>query len=83
MKYGDKCRVIDIKGDSLKKIDDTISNMDLQIEKSLVNGRVDPNLRISKQAWIKDASFCKFFFDIGQKVNELCRWNFDIKGILE
>ena len=56
--------------------------MDLQIEKSLVNeGGVDPNLRISKQAWIKEASFCKYFFDIGQKVNELCKWNFDIKGI--
>ena len=81
MKYGDKCRVIELKGDFLRKIDDTISNMDLQIEKSLVNGVVDPNLRISKQAWIKEASFCKFFLDIGQKVNELCRWNFDIKGI--
>ena len=40
--------------------------MDLLIEKSLVN-EGDPNLRISKQAWIKDGSFCKYFFDIGQK----------------
>tara|TARA_B100002051_G_C16613543_1_gene574412 strand:- start:137 stop:697 length:561 start_codon:yes stop_codon:yes gene_type:complete len=80
MKYGDRCRVIELKGDFLRKIDNTISNMDLQIEKSLVNDG-DPNLRISKQAWIKEASFCKLFFDIGQKVNELCKWNFDIKGI--
>ena len=82
MKYGDIYRVIELKEDFLRKIDNTISNMDLQIEKSLVNeGGVDPNLRISKQAWIKEASFCKVFFDIGQKVNELCNWNFDIKGI--
>ena len=39
------------------------------------------NLRISKQAWIREGSFCKSFFDIGQKINELCRWNFDIEGI--
>ena len=59
--------------------------MNLEIKNSLVNkGELadrDSNLRISKQAWIKETSFCKSFYDIGQKINELCRWNFDIKGI--
>ena len=85
MKYGDHYRVIELNDDVIKKIDNKISNMDLQIKKSSVNkdslsGR-DPNIRISKQAWIQDVSFCKSFYDIGQKVNELCRWNFYIKGI--
>ena len=85
MNYGDLYRVIELNQDFIKKIDKTISNMNLQIKDSLVykeelKGR-DPNLRISKQAWIKERSFCKYFFDIGQKVNQLCNWNFDIKGI--
>ena len=70
---------------NIKKIDDTISKMDLRINNSVVNkeelkGR-DPNIRISKQAWIKEKSFCKSFYDLGQKIKELCSWNFDIKGI--
>ena len=85
MKYGDYYKIIDINEDVIKKIDNKISNMNLQIKDSLVNkgklSRLDPNHRISKQAWIKEKSFCKYFFDIGQKVNELCGWNFDIKGI--
>ena len=85
MKYGDLYRIIEFNSDVIKKIDATISKMELPIEKSSLkidnpSGR-DPNLRISKQAWIKEKSFCKFFFDIGQKVNGLCNWNFDIKGI--
>ena len=85
MKYGDSYRVIEFNEDFIKKIDKTISNMDLKTKDSLVNKEElkerDLNLRISKQAWIKEQSFCKYFFDIGQKVNELCGWNFDIKGI--
>ena len=85
MKYGDSYRVIEFNEDVIKKIDKTISNMDLQTKESLVNKEElkerDLNLRISKQAWIQEKSFCKYFFDIGQKVNELCGWNFDIKGI--
>ena len=85
MKYGDIYRIIEFNEENLKKIDNTISNINLQIKNSVVNkeeltGR-NSNLRISKQAWIREASFCKSFFDIGQKINELCRWNFDIKGI--
>ena len=80
MRYGNLYRTIELNEDFLRKIDNTISNMDLQINKSTIS-KEESNLRISKQAWIKDASFCKYFFDIGQKVNELCRWNFDIKGI--
>ena len=85
MKYGDIYRIIELNEENLKKIDNTISNINLQIKNSVVNkeeltGR-NSNLRISKQAWIREASFCKSFFDIGQKINELCRWNFDIKGI--
>ena len=85
MKYGDYYKIIDINEDVIKKIDNKISNMNLQIKDSLVNkgklSRLDPNHRISKQAWIKEKSLLKFFFDIGQKVNGLCNWNFDIKGI--
>ena len=85
MKYGDSYRVIEFNEDVIKKIDKTISNMDLKTKESLVNKEElkerDLNLRISKQAWITEKSFCKYFFDIGQKVNELCGWNFDIKGI--
>ena len=85
MKYGDSYRVIEFNEDVIKKIDKTISNMDLQTKDSLVNKEKlkerDLKLRISKQAWIKEKSFCKYFFDIGQKVNGLCSWNFDIKGI--
>ena len=67
MKYGDLYRVIELKEDFLRKIENTISNMDLKNEKSLLNeDDADPNLRTSKQAWIKEASFCKVFFDIGQ-----------------
>ena len=80
MRYGNLYRTIELNEDFLTKIDNTISNMDLEIKKSLIN-KGESNLRISKQAWIKDLSFCKYFFDIGQKVNELCKWNFDIKGI--
>ena len=85
MKYGDSYRVIEFNEDVIKKIDKTISNMDLQTKDSLVNKEKlkerDLKLRISKQAWIKEKSFCKYFFDIGQKVNGICGWNFDIKGI--
>ena len=85
MKYGEIYRVIELNEDVLKKIDNKISKMDLQIKKSLINEddvpSKDPNIRISKQAWIKEISFCKYFFDIGQKVNELSKWNFDIKSI--
>ena len=80
MRYGNLYRTIELNEDFLTKIDKTISNMDLEIKKSLIN-KGESNLRISKQAWIKDVSFCKYFFDIGQKVNELCKWNFDIKSI--
>ena len=85
MKYGDSYRVIEFNEDVIKKIDETISNMDLQIKNSLVNKEElkerDLDIRFSRQSWIKEKSFCKYFFDIGQKVNELCGWNFDIKGI--
>ena len=82
MKYGDYYRVIEFNQDVIQKIDERISNIDLKIEKSKLgiqnpSGR-DSNLRISKQAWINEKSFCKYFFDIGQKVNGLCNWNFDI-----
>ena len=85
MKYGDLYRIIEFNEDVIKTIDATISKMDLPIENSSLkidnpSGR-DPNLRISKQAWIREVSFCKSFYDIGQKINELCNWNFDIKGI--
>ena len=86
MKYGDLYKIIEFNQDVIQKIDATISNMDLPIENSELltrknpSGR-DPNLRISKQAWIKDVAFCKSFFDIGQKINKLCHWNFDIKSI--
>ena len=80
MRYGNLYRTIELNKDFLTKIDNTISNMDLQIKKSLVNKK-ESNRRVSKQAWIRDASLCKYFFGIGQKVNELCKWNFDIKGI--
>ena len=85
MKYGDSYRVIEFNEDVIKKIDKTIAKLDLKTKDSLVNKEElkerDLNLRISKQAWIQEKSFCKYFFDIGQKVNELCGWNFDIKGI--
>tara|TARA_B100000401_G_C52356658_1_gene508272 strand:+ start:209 stop:595 length:387 start_codon:yes stop_codon:yes gene_type:complete len=84
MKYGDLYRVIEFNNDVIKKIDDTISKLDLSIEKSVLkveNSKRDPNIRISKQAWIREVTFCKSFYEIGQKINELCGWNFDIKGI--
>ena len=85
MKYGDLYRIIEFNSDVIKKIDATILQMDLPVQNSSLkidnpSGR-DPNLRISKQSWIKDVSFCKSFYDIGQKINEVCHWNFDIKGI--
>ena len=80
MRYGNLYRTIELNKDFLTKIDNTISNMDLQIKKSLVNKK-ESNRRVSKQAWIRDASLCKYFFGIGQKVNEVCKWNFDLKGI--
>ena len=85
MQYGDFYKIIEFHEDVIKKIDNAILNMDLKIEKSLLNedslsGR-DPKLRISNQAWINEASFCKSFYDFGQKINKLCQWNFDIKGI--
>ena len=85
MKYGSLYRVVELNADLIKKIDNTISNMNLQIKESLVNKEVltgrDTNLRISKQSWIREESFCKNFFYIGQKVNGLCNWNFEINGI--
>ena len=35
MKYGDLYRILEFNDDALKKIEDTISNMDLSIEKRL------------------------------------------------
>ena len=84
MKYGETYRIIELDEYILKKIEKTISNLDLQINKSLVNDDIsgrNPSIRISKQAWIKELSFCKYFFDIGQKLNEVCKWNFDIQGV--
>ena len=85
MRYGDLYRVLEFNEDSIKKIDKTISNINLPMEKSLLNdgdsSERDPTLRISKQAWIKDVSFCKSFFSVGQKINELCKWDFNIKSI--
>ena len=57
MKYGDLYRIIEFNSDVIKKIDATISKMDLPIENSSLkidnpSGR-DPNLRISKQVWIR------------------------------
>ena len=85
MKFGNLYRIIEFNDDVIKKIDDTISNMDLPIENSKLmkknpSGR-DPNIRISKQAWIKEVPFLKSFYDIGLKINKLCDWNFDIKGM--
>ena len=37
MKYGDSYRVIEFNEDVIKKIDKTISNMNLQTKDSLVN----------------------------------------------
>jgi len=52
MRYGDSYRVLEFNEDVIKKIDKTISNMDLQIKNSLVNkeesNERDPYLRISK-----------------------------------
>ena len=85
MRYGDLYRVLEFDEDSIKKIDNKISNLNLPMKKSVLHdddslGR-DSTIRISKQAWIKDVSFSKSFFSIGQKINELCQWNFDIKSI--
>ena len=85
MRYGDSYRVVELNENSLKKIEEALSNIDLKIEKSMLEEKElsskTSNLRISKQAWITEASFRKFFFDIGLKINEACRWEFDIKGI--
>ena len=85
MRYGDLYRVLEFNENSIKKIDKTISNMNLPMEKSLLNdgdfSEKDPTLRISKHAWIKDRSFCKSFFIVGQKINEICQWDFNIKSI--
>ena len=71
MKYGDSYRVIEFNEDVIKKIDKTISKLDLKTKDSLVNKEelkgLDPNLRISKQAWIKEKSFCKFFLILVKK----------------
>ena len=85
MKYGNLYRIIEFNEDVIKKIDETISKMDLPIEDSKIMKKnpssKDPNLRISKQAWIKEVTFLKSFYEIGQKINKLCHWNFDIKGM--
>ena len=47
MKYGETYRIIELDEYILKKIDKTISNLDLQINKSLVNDDIsgrDPNI---------------------------------------
>ena len=86
MLYGNFYKVIEFHDDVIRKLDNALSNMDLEIKKSLINNPTsssrDPNLlRISKQAWINEPSFCKSFYDFGQKINKLCEWNFDIKSI--
>ena len=50
--------------DVFLKMDLPLQSSSLKIENS--SGR-DPNLRISKQSWIKEVSFCKSFYDISQK----------------
>ena len=85
MQYGDFYKIVEFNQDVLKKIDKKISDMNLQIEKSQVNkdtlfGR-NPNIRISRQAWIEEESFCKSFIDFGQKINKVSQWNIDIRSI--
>ena len=49
-----------LRATDFEKCDRSRKNMDLQNEKRLLNeDDADPNLRTSKQAWIKEASFCK------------------------
>ena len=63
MKYGDLYRIIEFNEDVIKKIDATISKMNLIIENSSL--KIDNpsarnlNLRVSKQAWMREVSFAK------------------------
>ena len=63
MKYGDLYRIIEFNEDVIKKIDATISKMNLIIENSSL--KIDNpsarnlNLRVSKQAWIREVSFAE------------------------
>ena len=84
MRYGESYRIVEFNESALKKIENTLDNFDLQIEKSLLHEEklsIKNPKRISKQGWIKEVSFCKFFYDLGIKINETCLWNFDIKGV--
>tara|TARA_Y100000991_G_C21913738_1_gene323466 strand:- start:176 stop:739 length:564 start_codon:yes stop_codon:yes gene_type:complete len=83
MKYGDLYKVFEFDEDSMKKIEKIISNIKIPIKKSLLNDESgkDSTLRISKQAWINDIPFRKSFLGLGQKINEICQWNFDIQSI--
>ena len=64
-------RIIRFNAHDLKNIDTTISKIDLTLENSSLKKDKpswrNPNLRISKQAYIRELSFCKSFYDIGQK----------------
>ena len=83
MKYGDLYKVFEFDEDSMKNIEKIISNIKIPIKKSLLNDESgkDSTLRISKQAWINDIPFRKSFLGLGQKINELCKWDFNIKSI--
>ena len=84
MRYGEAYRVVEFNETILGKIESMLANMDLQIEQSKLyqDELSDENpKRVSKQAWINETSFCKYFLGLGMKINEMCLWNFDIKGI--
>ena len=84
MRYGDAYRIVEFNENVLKKIETVLANKELKFKKSLIKEKdlleKNPN-RISKHVWITEGSVYKFFYEIGNKVNEMSEWNFDIKGV--
>tara|TARA_Y100000991_G_C21892778_1_gene314537 strand:- start:341 stop:907 length:567 start_codon:yes stop_codon:yes gene_type:complete len=84
MRYGSNYVVIEFESSTVDKIQDVIENRKWNFKESLISNKNSNEIsadRLSKQAWIKDPKFLKYFLDIEKEINSICSWNLDITGI--
>ena len=84
MKYGCSYRVIELNDNAMTKIQRTLDSEDLVWRDSLTHNSdvaQSSQMRISKQAWIREHRFCEIFMDIAMVMNQQNLWNLDIQGV--
>ena len=85
MKYGCSYRVIELNDKAMTKIQRTLDSEDLVWRDSLTHNSdvaQSSQMRISKQAWIREHRFCEIFMDIAMVMNQQNLWNLDIPKVV-